>query len=234
MLLAVFVIVYKNPVHSLLALIGVFVTTVLMFISFGAEYLAYVFLIVYVGAVAILFLFVVMLLNVKSLSTRDTLIKHGLQYGALALGLLLFARLLATLTAGYFTLTLKQLSALPEQDPSSLAAFHSKFDSYNDILLFDTLYAADNSALFKVITVILLTSMLAAIVLATKSMEGKKHATMEMEVASQPSAASGVSGTSAFTSVVTAPTQATKGGATSLIGVIPAAFYTASVGQELP
>lgn len=84
-LLGGFVTVHKNPVHSLLALIGVFVSTVLMFIFFGSEFLAYVFLIVYVGAVAILFLFVVMLLHVKSLSVRDVLVR-GAQYVAIVIG----------------------------------------------------------------------------------------------------------------------------------------------------
>lgn len=87
-LLGGFVTVHKNPVHSLLALIGVFVSTVLMFIFFGSEFLAYVFLIVYVGAVAILFLFVVMLLHVKSLSARDVLVR-GAQYVAIAIGVFL-------------------------------------------------------------------------------------------------------------------------------------------------
>ncbi len=60
-----------NPMHALLALIGVFLSTVFFYLALGAEFLGLVFLIVYVGAVAILFIFVIMLINVKAL-TRKT------------------------------------------------------------------------------------------------------------------------------------------------------------------
>lgn len=55
--------VLKNPVHSLLCLLALFASMAVTFLGAGAEYLALVFLIVYVGGLAILFLFVVMLLN---------------------------------------------------------------------------------------------------------------------------------------------------------------------------
>ena len=58
-----------NPVYSLLCLILVFFQIVVFYLIIGAEFLAFVFLIVYVGAIAILFLFVIMLLNVKELSS---------------------------------------------------------------------------------------------------------------------------------------------------------------------
>jgi NADH-quinone oxidoreductase subunit J len=66
-----FVIVSKNPVHSILSLILVFFNAAGLLILLGAEFLAMLFVIVYVGAVAVLFLFVIMMLNIKisSLST---------------------------------------------------------------------------------------------------------------------------------------------------------------------
>jgi NADH-quinone oxidoreductase subunit J len=67
------VILHRNPMHALLSLIGVFLATVLFYLGNGAAFTGLVFLIVYVGAIAILFLFVVMLLNVKSLTTKHTL-----------------------------------------------------------------------------------------------------------------------------------------------------------------
>src|SRR5680860_253624 len=54
--------VLRHPVHALLALLGAFVTMAGIFLSVGAEYIALVFMVVFVGALAILFLFVVMLL----------------------------------------------------------------------------------------------------------------------------------------------------------------------------
>ncbi len=90
LLLAVSVVLLSNTIHSLLALIGVFVCFVTIYLAQGIEYLAYVFLIVYVGAVAILFLFVIMLLNVKALSKHSGVVKHTTQILAIFSGTLLF------------------------------------------------------------------------------------------------------------------------------------------------
>lgn len=89
LVLSACVVLFKNPVHSLLSLIGVFINAFVMYIALRAQYLAYVFLIVYVGAVAILFLFVVMLLNVKALHSRAALITSASQVIALLIGVLL-------------------------------------------------------------------------------------------------------------------------------------------------
>src|SRR6056300_1818829 len=58
------VITFKNTVHSVFFVILTFITTGCLFIMIGAEFLGMIILIVYVGAVAVLFLFVVMMLNV--------------------------------------------------------------------------------------------------------------------------------------------------------------------------
>ena len=75
--LAFGVVFFKQPVHNLLCLIGVFFTTVLLYIYVGAEFLAFLFLIVYVGAIAILFLFVIMLLNLKELTSAPRISGTG-------------------------------------------------------------------------------------------------------------------------------------------------------------
>jgi NADH-quinone oxidoreductase subunit J len=61
---AVMVVTARNPVHSVLFLILVFLNAAVLFLLAGAEFLAMVLVIVYVGAVAVLFLFVVMMLDV--------------------------------------------------------------------------------------------------------------------------------------------------------------------------
>lgn len=71
LIFAALVPLLKNPIHALLCLLGLFATTALIYLSRGAEYLALVFLIVYVGALAILFLFVIMLLNVKDIMSAQ-------------------------------------------------------------------------------------------------------------------------------------------------------------------
>lgn len=73
------VILYRNPIYALLSLIGVFLATVLFYIGNGAEFIGLVLLIVYVGAVSILFLFVLMLLNVKSLTSTKRLMQRPMQ-----------------------------------------------------------------------------------------------------------------------------------------------------------
>src|SRR3989440_8690092 len=88
---AVMVIASRNPVHSVLFLILAFFNAAALFVLLGAEFLALILLIVYVGAVAVLFLFVVMMLDVDFEELR-----HGaLQYLPLGglVGLVLVAEL---------------------------------------------------------------------------------------------------------------------------------------------
>jgi NADH:ubiquinone oxidoreductase subunit 6 (subunit J) len=92
---AVCVATLANPMHALLALVGVFLATVLFYVNSGIVFIGLVFLIVYVGAVAILFLFVIMLLNVKSLTSKEPLLTHPTQAVALFFGALLSYRLFA-------------------------------------------------------------------------------------------------------------------------------------------
>lgn len=85
-ILAVCVFVLSNPMHALLSLVGVFLATIMFYVYVGIEFIGLVTLIVYVGAVAILFLFVIMLLNVKSLTAAITLLKYYTQRVTLGFG----------------------------------------------------------------------------------------------------------------------------------------------------
>ena len=67
---AIMVTASKNTVHSVFFLILVFISVSVLFIMIGAEFLGMIMLIVYVGAVAVLFLFVVMMLNIKEQVTK--------------------------------------------------------------------------------------------------------------------------------------------------------------------
>ena len=90
---AVMVIVSRNPVHSVLFLILAFVNAAGLFVLLGAEFLAMILIIVYVGAVAVLFLFVVMMLDVDFAELRHgflTYLPVGFVVGAVLLGELLF------------------------------------------------------------------------------------------------------------------------------------------------
>ena len=81
---AVMVIASKNPVHSVLFLILAFVNAAGLFVLMGAEFLAMILIVVYVGAVAVLFLFVVMMLDVDFAELRQGVIDYlpvGLMVG---------------------------------------------------------------------------------------------------------------------------------------------------------
>ena len=78
----------KNTIHSILFLILVFCNVTGLLLMLNVEYLAMVFVIVYIGAIAVLFLFVVMMLNLKLLDRHDSLFKY-LPVGGLISSLLL-------------------------------------------------------------------------------------------------------------------------------------------------
>jgi NADH-quinone oxidoreductase subunit J len=73
---AVMVIASRNPVHSVLFLILAFVNAAGLFVLMGAEFLAMILIIVYVGAVAVLFLFVVMMLDVEFAELRQGMLNY--------------------------------------------------------------------------------------------------------------------------------------------------------------
>ena len=91
---SIMVIIAKNPVHSVFFLILTFFNATGLFVLMGAEFLAMLLLIVYVGAVAVLFLFVVMMLNIDFNSLRTGMIKNaplGLLIGTILLGEMIFS-----------------------------------------------------------------------------------------------------------------------------------------------
>ena len=90
---AVMVIVSRNPVHSVLFLILAFVNAAGLFILMGAEFLAMILVVVYVGAVAVLFLFVIMMLDVDFTELREGFMEY-LPVGFVIGGVFLFELLL--------------------------------------------------------------------------------------------------------------------------------------------
>jgi len=95
---AVMVIASRNPVHSVLFLILAFVNAAGLFVLMGAEFLAMILVIVYVGAVAVLFLFVVMMLDVDFTELRQGFLNY-LPIGGL-IGVVFFIELLAMVVLG--------------------------------------------------------------------------------------------------------------------------------------
>ena len=90
---AVMVVVSRNPVHSVLYLILAFVNASGLFVLMGAEFLAMILIVVYVGAVAVLFLFVIMMLDVDFTELREGFIQY-LPVGIVIGGIFMFELLL--------------------------------------------------------------------------------------------------------------------------------------------
>src|ERR687884_2036518 len=85
----------RNPVHSVLFLILAFVSSAGLFVLMGAEFLAMILVVVYVGAVAVLFLFVVMMLDIDFAELRQGILQY-LPIGGLV-GVIILAELLLVL-----------------------------------------------------------------------------------------------------------------------------------------
>tara|TARA_Y100001970_G_C13963394_1_gene714346 strand:+ start:292 stop:843 length:552 start_codon:yes stop_codon:yes gene_type:complete len=106
------VVSLKNPVHSVLFLILSFVNASGLFVLLGAEFLAMILVVVYVGAVAVLFLFVVMMLDINYIKLREGFLQY-LPFGAL-LGVVLLIELgILFLAKGFSESSLVNFSQQP-------------------------------------------------------------------------------------------------------------------------
>ena len=158
------VITFKNTVHSVFFLILTFITTGCLFIMIGAEFLGMILLIVYVGAVAVLFLFVVMMLNVaerqddKKIQSKSTHIPIGL-----IVSLIILAEVLVVVGGWQY-----------KSDFIKTDALIIDSDITNTHLLGNVLYT-QYIHLFQVAGVILLLAMIGAIVLTFRKREGVKR-----------------------------------------------------------
>ena len=153
----------RNPVHSVLWLITAFFSTAGLFVLAGAEFVAMLLVIVYVGAVAVLFLFVVMMLDVDFASLRASLAEY-LPFGAL-IALILVAELI--LGVGVWAFSETALTARKAVAPAPE-------DVSNTVALGRILYA-DYIHLFQTSGLILLVAMIGAIVLTLRHREGVKR-----------------------------------------------------------
>ena len=111
---AVMVIAAKNPVHSVLFLILAFVNAAGLFVLLGAEFLAMILIVVYVGAVAVLFLFVVMMLDVDFAQLRQGFLNY-LPIGAL-IGLIFAVELVLVVFSWAFAPDVSSAVAVPTPD----------------------------------------------------------------------------------------------------------------------
>ena len=171
----VMVIVAKNPVHAVLFLILAFFNAAGLFILLGAEFLAMILIIVYVGAVAVLFLFVVMMLDVDFAELKAGFIKNA-PVGLLVGGIVLVELILLFVARGFSLGVAHQPAAsMPAADSGV-----SNTEALGHILYTKYIY------FFEVAGLILLVAMIGAIVLTLQHKVGVRRQSIAEQVARSP------------------------------------------------
>jgi NADH-quinone oxidoreductase subunit J len=170
---ALMVISARNPVHSVLFLILAFLNAAALFVLLGAEFLAWILVIVYVGAVAVLFLFVVMMLDIDFAALRAGFMQL-LPVGAL-IGLVIISELVVVF--------LGWVAAGPATIPSATAPGLSNTESLGRILYTDYIFY------FQTAGLILLVAMVGAIVLTLRHKPGVKRQSIRNQVRRVPAEA---------------------------------------------
>ena len=169
------VVLAKNPVHAVLFLILAFFNSAGLFVLLGAEFLAMVLVVVYVGAVSVLFLFVVMMLDVDFAALKAGFIKNA-KVGALIGGIVL-AELVLLFT--YRGLTVAPMSNAASPMPAAGSAV-TNTEALGLILYTKYIY------FFQGAGMILLVAMIGAIVLTLKHRENVKRQSVAEQVARTP------------------------------------------------
>tara|TARA_B100000029_G_scaffold511308_1_gene604998 strand:+ start:816 stop:1448 length:633 start_codon:yes stop_codon:yes gene_type:complete len=162
---SVMVVISRNTVHSVFFLILVFVTISILFIMIGAEFLGMIMLIVYVGAVAVLFLFVVMMLNITEQITKRPKRKgliNNVSIGS-AVGVIILLELLVVVGGWKYKGSFVPLSESIKD-----------LELTNTHALGNVLYT-DYIHLFQISGMILLVAMIGAITLTFKKRENIKR-----------------------------------------------------------
>ena len=169
---AFMVVLSRNPVHSVLFLILCFFNSAGIFLLLGAEFLAFILVIVYVGAVAVLFLFVVMMLDVEFKSISSTVINY------LPIGMTIGFILLAELILVLFTW---------DRGGVKIIAYATENNEQisNTEMLGMVLYT-DNILFFQLAGLILLASMIGAIVLTVNHRPSAKRQNISVQVDRDP------------------------------------------------
>jgi len=169
------VIAARNPVHSVLYLILAFVNAAGLFLLLGAEFLAMILVVVYVGAVAVLFLFVVMMLDVDFAELREGFLQY-LPVGALV-GVVFLAEILLVVGAASIG------GGAPRVIAEPIPAGISNTEAIGLVLYTKYLY------FFQLAGAVLLVAMIGAIVLTLRHRAGVKRQSISDQVARRPETA---------------------------------------------
>jgi NADH-quinone oxidoreductase subunit J len=174
---AVMVITSRNSVHSVLYLILCFFNAAGLFILLGAEFLAMILVVVYVGAVMVLFLFVVMMLDIDFAELRQGMLNY-LPVGA-TIGLILLVELILALGTWAVSPEAGRAAAAPIPPLDAL----SNTEALGRILYTKYVY------FFQAAGMVLLVAMIGAIVLTLRHKEGVKRQNIAAQIAREPATA---------------------------------------------
>ena len=166
----VMVISARNPVHSVLFLILAFFSSAGLFVLMGAEFLAMIMIIVYVGAVAVLFLFVVMMLDINFAELRQGFLRY-LPVGGLV-GLIMLVELLLVLSGWVIQPQATAVAAAP----TPVIANVSNTEALGSLLYTRYVY------LFQAAGMVLLIAMVGAIVLTLRTRSGVRKQSISRQV----------------------------------------------------
>jgi|SRR5665213_561135 NADH-quinone oxidoreductase subunit J len=172
---ALMVIASRNPVHSVLFLILSFFNAAALFVLLGAEFLAMILVVVYVGAVAVLFLFVVMMLDIDFAELKKGALQY-LPFGALV-GLALLAELV--LVGSVWVFAPGAHGALAQATPAGM----TNTEALGHILYTDYIYY------FQIAGLVLLVAMIGAIVLTLRQRPGVRRQSIAAQNARTPATA---------------------------------------------
>ena len=159
----VMVISARNPVHSVLFLIAAFFNAAGLFVLMGAEFLAMILVIVYVGAVLVLFLFVVMMLDINFVEMRQGFLQY-LPIGGL-IGVILLIELLFIFASWTVTPDAGTVAAAPMSDLGEI----SNTRAFGRLLYTKYIYFFQSAGL------VLLVAMIGAIVLTLRTRKGVRR-----------------------------------------------------------
>jgi len=156
----IMVIRAKNPVHSVLFLILVFCNSSALLVLLGLDFFAMILLVVYVGAIAVLFLFVVMMLNIKVAEIHENILRY-LPVGGI-IGLIFLVEIF--LIVDNETIPLFEPATI-QANSLSYTAYATKIQSWTNIESIGNLLYTTYFVLFLISSLILLVAMIGAIVL---------------------------------------------------------------------
>jgi NADH-quinone oxidoreductase subunit J len=171
---AVMVISARNPVHSVLFLILTFFNAAGLFVLMGAEFLAMILVVVYVGAVGVLFLFVVMMLDINFTELRKGVLQY-LPIGALV-GFILLAELLVVAGGWALSPRVAKKGLVPTPAPEILPNTHA----LGELIYTHYIY------LFQASGIILLIAMIGAIVLTFRRRPGVRRQNISEQLRRRP------------------------------------------------